>query len=296
MTATGAAVAESRDVEIPASGGVISGRIATCTSPRGAILALHGGGYTARYFDVPGQSFLQMAAAAGYWALAVDRPGYGAARARTLPFDAQIAVLAEAGRWALETAGPNLTLFLHGHSIGGMLALLLAGAGSGLPISGLAMTGAGAVNHERAAAAIRARAASSESHSESTPDLRRLLMMGPAWSYDRDLAAYDAARDVPSAVSDLKDASVWSERFPEAAARCPVPVQFVVPEYDTLWRSDEAALGGVARLFAAAPFAEVRRQNMAGHAVELHHLARAHAFRVLAFAEECRLHRERNRP
>lgn len=293
MTARSEATVQPRDVSIPVEGGALSARIAACEAPCGAILAIHGGGYTARYFDVPGQSFLRIAAAAGYWVAAVDRPGYGAMRARTLPFEAQAALLCDAARWLLAEAGAGLPVFLHGHSIGGMLALLLAGAETDLPISGLAMTGAGAVNHENAAAAIRARAASFDAHSESTPDLRKRLMMGPAWSYDPALAAFDAARDVPSAVADLKDASAWSERFPIAAAACRVPVQFVVPEHDALWRSD--ALDGVAGLFAKAPFVEVRVQRMAGHAVELHRLARAHAYRVVAFADECRLHRERVR-
>lgn len=277
---------------IPALDLTLSALVATCAAPRGAILALHGGGYTARYFDVPGQSFLGMAAGAGYTVVAVDRPGYGAARDRPMAFDRQLAYLAEAARWALARAGvPDGPLFLHGHSIGGMLALLLAGAGTDLPISGVSMTGSGAINHERAAAAIRARAQTKESHSESPPELRTRLMMGPPETFDPAVAAFDAARDVPSSVADLRDAATWSEHLPGAAARCPVPVQFLVPEHDALWRSDDAAMRGVAPLFSRAPFVEIRVQRMSGHAVELHDLGRAHAYRVLAFAEECRFHR-----
>lgn len=279
-------------VSVPALDLTLSALLATCPAPRGAILALHGGGYTARYFDVPGQSFLGVATGAGYSVVAVDRPGYGAARGHPMPFDRQIPYLAEAARWTLGRAGlPNGPLFLHGHSIGGMLALLLAGAGSGLPISGLSMTGSGAINHERAAAAIRARAGAMESHSESTPEMRARLMMGPPGTYDPAIAAFDPARDVPTAVADLRDASAWSDRLPEAAARCPVPVQFVVPQHDALWRSDDAAMLGVAALFAKAPFVDIRVQSMAGHSIELHHLAQAHAYRALAFAEECRIYR-----
>ena len=291
MSARDETAAGPRKVSIPVAGGALSALIASGTDPCGAILAIHGGGYTGRYFHAPEQSFLEFAAAAGYCAAAVDRPGYGALRDRPMPFDAQVEVLGEAARWLLAQAGAGLPLFLHGHSIGGMLALLLAGAEAGLPIAGLAMTGAGAVNHERAAAAIRARAASPESHSASAPALRIALMMGPAGSYDPGLAAFDPGRDVPSSVADLREASAWSARLPAAAARCPVPVMFVVPEHDALWRSDAASLDGVAGLFAHAPFVEVRVQRMAGHAVELHQAARAHAYRVLAFADECRLHR-----
>ncbi|WP_410575757.1 alpha/beta fold hydrolase [Amycolatopsis sp. cmx-4-61] len=47
---------------------------------RPLIVALHGGTYTARYFDVAGSgggSFLDVAAAAGHRVVAFDRPGYG---------------------------------------------------------------------------------------------------------------------------------------------------------------------------------------------------------------------------
>jgi pimeloyl-ACP methyl ester carboxylesterase len=292
MTGAGRSTAEIRADSIPALDLALSAVKAACPAPRGAILALHGGGYTARYFDVPGQSFLRIAADAGYFVVAIDRPGYGAARDRPMSFDRQLPYLREAARWTLAQAGlPNESLFLHGHSIGGMLALLLAGADMDLPISGLSMTGSGAVGHERATAAIRARAESTDSHNESSPELRARLMMGPVGTFDPVIAAYDPARDVPSAVADLRDASTWSERLPEAAARCRVPVQFVVPEHDALWRSDDAAMRAAARLFADVPLVDIRVQGMAGHAIELHHLAQAHAHRALAFAEECRVHR-----
>ena len=48
------------------------------------IAALHGGTYTARYFDVAGSpqgSFLDAAAAAGYPVVCFDRPGYGGSAA-----------------------------------------------------------------------------------------------------------------------------------------------------------------------------------------------------------------------
>src|ERR1700759_5834979 len=49
------------------------------------IAALHGGTYTARYFDVAGSpqgTFIDLAAAAGYRVVCFDRPGAGASTAR----------------------------------------------------------------------------------------------------------------------------------------------------------------------------------------------------------------------
>jgi pimeloyl-ACP methyl ester carboxylesterase len=51
---------------------------------RPLIAALHGGTYTARYFDVAGSpqgTFMDLAAAAGYPVVSFDRPGYGASPA-----------------------------------------------------------------------------------------------------------------------------------------------------------------------------------------------------------------------
>src|ERR1700760_570920 len=41
------------------------------------IVAVHGGTYTSRYFDVPGYSLLDRAGVLGLPVLAIDRPGYG---------------------------------------------------------------------------------------------------------------------------------------------------------------------------------------------------------------------------
>jgi len=62
--------------------GPAAGAVAARGKP--LIAALHGGTYTARYFDVAGSpegSFLDLAAAAGYPVVCFDRPGYGASAA-----------------------------------------------------------------------------------------------------------------------------------------------------------------------------------------------------------------------
>src|SRR6201996_2918005 len=48
--------------------------------PKAVIVAIHGGGTTALYFDCPGHpssSLLRTGAAAGFTVVALDRPGYG---------------------------------------------------------------------------------------------------------------------------------------------------------------------------------------------------------------------------
>ncbi|NEE43926.1 alpha/beta hydrolase, partial [Streptomyces sp. SID8455] len=54
-------------------------------APRAVLVALHGGGMRAGYFDSrarPGLSLLALGAQLGYTVLAVDRPGYGLSAAR----------------------------------------------------------------------------------------------------------------------------------------------------------------------------------------------------------------------
>src|SRR6201998_1489059 len=58
----------------------MSALVAEAPEPRAVIVAIHGGGTTAIYFDCPAHpesSFLRTAAAHGFTAVALDRPGYG---------------------------------------------------------------------------------------------------------------------------------------------------------------------------------------------------------------------------
>ena len=62
----------------------MSALVAEAPTPRGVIVAIHGGGTTARYFDCPGHpesSLLRTGAAHGFTVVALDRPGYGSSAA-----------------------------------------------------------------------------------------------------------------------------------------------------------------------------------------------------------------------
>src|SRR3546814_12299561 len=62
-------------------------------APKGIVLALHGGGYGAGYWDFSPTSLLDVAAARGHLGVAIDRPGYGAAFARPMPLAEQATVV-----------------------------------------------------------------------------------------------------------------------------------------------------------------------------------------------------------
>ena len=57
----------------------MSALVATVPEPRAVLVAIHGGATTSGYFDCPGRpdlSLLRTAAAQGFTAIALDRPGY----------------------------------------------------------------------------------------------------------------------------------------------------------------------------------------------------------------------------
>lgn len=99
---------------------------------RATVVALHGAGMRAAYFDgraCPGQSLLGLATELGHAVLAVDRPGYGASAAR-LPYGQSVAeqavTLGAALRDFAARYGTSEGLFLLAHSFGGKVALALA--------------------------------------------------------------------------------------------------------------------------------------------------------------------------
>ena len=106
------------------------------------IAALPGGTYTARYFDVAGSSFgsfMDVAAAAGYRVVCFDRPGYGGSPALAPAqntFDRHAHLLADAIAQATERFGAD-GVFLTGHSIGGMIALMIAAGDRDFRLTGL---------------------------------------------------------------------------------------------------------------------------------------------------------------
>ena len=287
----------SHAVSIDAGGIKLSGRFlpATHDQPRALLVALHGGTYSSKYFDTAPSQLLEFCASLGYSILALDRPGYGTATSvpqDQLSFDGQVPILRQALSEIWKTYGQQSAgMFLIGHSIGGMIALLLAAEQPHERLLGMNMTGSGALYNEQTKVAF-ASLASDEPTVMMDIAIKLRAMYGPEWSYPAELAQYDPQRDVPTAVIELAEAQLWGARLPGVAAQVHVPVQFIVPEHDHIWRPDAEALHHVADMFSAAPFVDVGVQRLAGHSVELHTLARAFYMKILAFAEECILYHQ----
>lgn len=287
----------SHNVSISAGTIKLSGRFLPATNgqPRALLVALHGGTYSSKYFDTAPSRLLEFCASLGYSILALDRPGYGSATSvpqDQLSFDGQIPILQQALAEIWEGYGQQSAgMFLIGHSIGGMISLLLAAENPHEHLLGLNMTGSGAIYQNQTSAAF-ATLMNDAPTVVMDQSIKVAVMYGPSWSYPEELAKLDLERDVPCPMPEFKEAQKWGARLPQVAADVRVPVQFIVPEYDGIWRGDLESLSHVAEMFTAAPFVDVGVQRMMGHSAELHTLARAFYMKILAFVEECILYRQ----
>lgn len=265
------------------------------SDPAGAkplVVALHGGTYTARYFDVAGSadgSFLDTAAAHGHRVIAFDRPGYGGST--PLPPErntfSRHAELLSAAISQVAVQEKASRVFLVGHSIGGMIALMIAAGRPGFDLIGVSATGMGAVIPPGGAAE-----ALGSLPADLTVDLpydeRDKVMFGPAETWSEQARAQAHGSYAPTPVRELIQAPAWPrEHLPSVAPRINVPLHNELAEFDALWDSGAANVAAFAALFTAAPFVRASVARGTGHSIDHHRLGHALHLRQLAFALEC---------
>nr|UYD71618.1 thioesterase [Streptomyces sp.] len=255
--------------------------------PRAVVVAVHGGGMRAGYFDSrarPGHSLLTLGAELGYAVLAVDRPGYGASAAQ-LPQGQSLADQSATLRAALTDFARNQErgagYFVVAHSNGGKLALALAaGHEPGTDLVGLDISGLG--THLAV-----------EPHDLPGPDRPGTWRRhwGPLRLYPPE--AFGQCRDVVAPVPALEaqEAARWPQIYQDIAARVRVPVRFTFAEQEQWWHQDEQALRAL-RAPLAAPHVVIDRQPDAGHNISLGWASRTYHLQALAFLEKCLLARE----
>lgn len=284
------------DIMLGRGADALSGRFAPAEGPpKALIFAIHGGSYTSHYFgfaSLAGATLCDLAPPLGYAVLAIDRPGYGAAAERTMNFDAQATLLAVTIREAASRFGAGgAGVFLVGHSIGAMLAMLIAAHENAGDLLGLDLSGAGIVYRAEALAGLKAYTSLADPPRAPNREARRARMFGPSWTRSEAAVEEDFATAPLSQPQEIREALGWGERMPSVAARIALPVNFVVGEYDALWEASPDAIARIGAAFTAAPRVEVRAQLDAGHCNHLHHAGRACTLRTLAFFDECLIRR-----
>ncbi|MEW2067050.1 alpha/beta fold hydrolase [Streptomyces sp. NPDC007346] len=287
----GTAAPQVRAITLHADGLALSALLAepVDTAPRAVLVALHGGGMRAGYFDNrarPGLSLLALGAQLGYTVLAVDRPGYGLSAAR-LPRGLDLEDSAPVLRAALADFSARYAtgagLFLVAHSYGGKLALAAADAAAdafGDVLLGVDISGLG---HRLAVAPHQLPGPGGQG------DWRK--HWGALRLYPPDAFRLGQALLSPVPETEAAQGPSWPELYPELAARVRVPVRFTFAEQEQWWRYDEEAVADLIRPFASARV-RVDHQPDAGHNISLGWAARTYHLRVCGFLEECLLARD----
>ncbi|KOT87171.1 thioesterase [Streptomyces sp. NRRL F-5755] len=247
---------------------------------RATIVALHGAGMGAAYFDGPAHpqtSLLAVAAELGFAVVAVDRPGYGAS-AEQLPLGQGVADQARTLAAGLndfaachDTGGG---IFILGHSFGCKPSLLMAADGTVPGLFGVDVSGCG---DEYLVSPSPARAGSWKYN------------WGPLRLYPPGTFQSSSGLVAPAPRREIDDADRWPDLMAELAGRIRVPVRFTFAEYEAWWRRDRSALARLRDSLTGAPRVLIDHQPDAGHNISLGWAARAYHLRALGFAEECLL-------
>lgn len=284
-----------RDIIIDTGEIALSGLIGSPAGPaKGLILALHGGSYSAGYWNYQGargESLMALAAELGFHVLALDRPGYGASHdfaPERLGLDAQVGFLFDAiDAWsgANRFAGP---VFVIGHSIGGILTLLMAAHPRSAGLSGVDVLGV-PFRFPKTDAGDEVNSWSTTGTHVPPPDTdaRKWLLFGPEGTYDPEAFTYDSTLPRPMPVAEYIDALKMPDAWARVLPAIRIPVQFTLAEFEVMQATGWETLRDVEALLANSRNARVALQTGSGHNASTHHIARAYHLRAIAFFEEC---------
>ena len=265
----------------------MSALFAEAENPKAVIVAIHGGGTTALYFDCPGRpslSLLRTGVAAGFTIVALDRPGYGSsapypeAMARpeqrvNLAYGAVDRIIGQRPRGA--------GLFVMGHSGGCELTMRMAADERGADLLGIELAGTGRHYHPAARDILKT------ATRERRPAGLYELLWEPERLYPPEvLNGATISGSAPSYEDQM--VSDWARQtFPALAPAVRVPVQFSIAEHEKVWQTDDSALTEITGLFSGSSRFTVHRQPDAGHNISLGHSAADYHSKVFSFAEEC---------
>ena len=192
----------------------------------------------------PELSLLRAAAAEGYTAIALDRPGYGASavlpRHTTDPADAPGGFALGAVDKILGDSSRGAGLFLLAHSAGCELGLRMAVDDRATDVMGVELSGTGLRyghdgqgHHQRGHRHVAARRSAGSAVAAHRPLSRR----------GADRRAVGAGRGYEAEVT-----ANWPRRdFAEIAARVTVPVEFSVADHERVWESTPRGVGTPSR-------------------------------------------------
>lgn len=254
------------------------------------VIALHGGTYSSKYFDIPGYSLLDRGTAAGVPVIALDRPNYidssPLESAGSIIF-ANADVLSEAigSIWA-EYGEGMAGVVLVAHSIGGAIATKIAASSPSWPLIGLATSGCCVRVPEQSKGAWASLPAIPMI--DLPVPMKDQLMFGPPDTLNADMpaASYPSNTLVPKA--ELLDVTGgWIEARAATCAAVTVPVFHRMGEFDHLWIISQEEIDNYKAGFTSAASVDAALQMGSGHCIDFHKPSGEFEDSELAFAKAC---------
>lgn len=279
-----------REFQLSIDGTTCSGRLSQSegTNPlkNPIVVAIHGGTYYSKYFDVPNYSLLEVAEKEGLVAIAIDRPGYG--ESDPLP-DTPDLLHQNAlylhdiiPRVVAELTSGEAPIFLIGHSMGGAIAITIASLQPEW-LGGIAISGIGTVVPPELPSVFANLPL--EPLVTLPSNMKDSVMFGPPASLadEMPLASHVANTTVP--LSELFDVtSGWVDRFSGLAGTVEVPVHYRQAEFDHLWVTDSSTVNDFAKSFQRSNEVDAQIWPGVGHCIDFHKASMEFQSQQLAFA------------
>jgi pimeloyl-ACP methyl ester carboxylesterase len=285
--------------ELSLLGGAITGIAARSehSTELPLIVYVPGGGSSVRAMDMPGRSHLAAAAANGFPAFALNRPGQLDSapleldpRADSGAFAANAERLEEAiaELWAAR-GGDAAGVVLHGCSIGGAVALHLAAAWSDgerrWPLLGLSVSDIGQAPPQEVVSAWRGLP---EVETVDLLDHLGELRAAAPWTRPQGAPAASAP-SMPIPRAELQEVvGSWPREWESVCRAISVPVHYRLAEHDTLWEvSEELVESFAAALRCSSPYVDAGICQGAAHNLSANVVGPSYVLEVVAFAHRC---------
>jgi pimeloyl-ACP methyl ester carboxylesterase len=275
----------TEQLALTAGDGSVTGFLARDEAGRPLLVCIPGGSYNARYFDVPGHSFVRAAIEGGFSVAALNRPGYEDSTPLSRPTfagNADALVAAIDDLWSKAKDGCT-GVVLVGHSMGGAIAMHIASRPRPWPLLGIAIS---AIHYDAPEAVTQAwNSMPADISIEFSPEQRVQFMYGPTETYDGSVVAAASAASSPIPVAELLEVvDGWIRDFPAIAAAVDVPVHYGLSEHEQLWISSPAGVDAFAAAFTGAPSVSARQVLGVGHNIDHHHAGSQYRHDVLDWA------------